>query len=55
MKYKSSTKGKMDISKMHPTHIKNAIKKVSKLNKYDPVMKAKLHEELKRRECEGKS
>lgn len=49
-KYKSRTKGKIPIEKMHPVHIKNAIKKVSKLSSYDPVMKAKLQEELKRRE-----
>jgi hypothetical protein len=49
-KYKSITKGMIPIEKMHPVHIINAIKKVSKLSNYDPVMKAKLQEELKRRE-----
>ncbi len=49
-KYKSMTKGMIPIEKMHTVHIHNAIKKVSKLRYYDPVMKAKLQEELKRRE-----
>ena len=48
-KYKSKAKGSIPIEKMHPTHIKNAIKKVSKLANYDPIMKAKLEAELKRR------
>lgn len=47
--YKSITKGKIPIEKMHPVHIANAIKKVSKLTSYDPAMKAKLEAELKRR------
>lgn len=49
-KYKSKTKGSIPISQMHTVHILNAIKKVSKLQNYDPVMKAKLEDELKRRE-----
>lgn len=49
-KYKSSSKGAIPLEKMHPTHIMNAIKKVSTLKHFDPVMKAKLQEELKRRE-----
>lgn len=48
-KYKSITKGSIPISQMNTVHIINAIKKVSKLANYDPAMKAKLEDELKRR------
>jgi len=48
--YKSKTKGSIPIEKMNTVHIIRAIKKVSTLNTYDPIMKAKLEAELKRRE-----
>lgn len=49
-KYKSKAKGMIPIEKMHSIHIKNAIKKTYKLATYDPIMRAKLEAELKRRE-----
>ena len=49
-RHKSRTKGMIPIEKMHIQHIKNAIKKASKLSSYNPAEKKLLQGELKRRE-----